>query len=265
MATDPLPAQPNLDHLRGQARDLQRAVRSGDPGAVARAGLTGPAPAYPLTRAQLVVARSYGFATWARLRHHVDALSARTWVPLAARSGRVRGRRVPAAGLSQLRRRPAARWRRAEELLRTKPELAKHDLAVAAVAADATQVRRQLSRDAAAATRPFGPYGWSPLMYAAYARVGAGLEATVTTSACCSTRAPTRTTAASSSACRRRSPCSPACSAGASATSRRTRTRSRWRACCSRAARTPTTARRCTTGCSPIATTSSTAVRVRPG
>ena len=53
----PLPARPNLRHLKDQAKDL---VDAGD------------APS--LAAAQLQVARTYGFASWPRLKAHVDLL-----------------------------------------------------------------------------------------------------------------------------------------------------------------------------------------------
>jgi len=52
-----LPDRPNLRHLRDQAKD---AVRSG--------------AAPTLAAAQLLVARQYGFASWTRLKQHVESL-----------------------------------------------------------------------------------------------------------------------------------------------------------------------------------------------
>jgi ankyrin repeat protein len=57
-AVRPLPANPNLRHLRDEARDL---VRSG--GAV------------KLSAAQYQVAGTYGFPSWPKLKAHVDALT----------------------------------------------------------------------------------------------------------------------------------------------------------------------------------------------
>ncbi len=77
-----LPGDPSLEHLRNQARVLQQRVRAGDPGAIAAvrefhprlAGVAAGSPElarFPLTAAQLVIARQYGFGSWARLRRHV--------------------------------------------------------------------------------------------------------------------------------------------------------------------------------------------------
>ena len=64
-----LPANPSLTHLRNQARDLQRAARSGEPDAIHRIRSSHPAPPQAfsdltLRDAQLTVAREYGFAGW---------------------------------------------------------------------------------------------------------------------------------------------------------------------------------------------------------
>jgi len=73
-----LPAEPSLQQLRHQARDLQRAVRRGDPDALAEAARRHPAgrpdASFPLSAAQLVVARRYDFPSWTRLRRYVEAV-----------------------------------------------------------------------------------------------------------------------------------------------------------------------------------------------
>lgn len=55
-----LPGDPSLEHLKNQARDLQQRVRGGDPDAVAAVREFHPRR-FPLTAAQLVIARQYGF------------------------------------------------------------------------------------------------------------------------------------------------------------------------------------------------------------
>jgi hypothetical protein len=50
----PLPARPNLSHLKDQAKDL---VKSG--------------AAASLSAAQFIIARQYGFASWPKLHAHV--------------------------------------------------------------------------------------------------------------------------------------------------------------------------------------------------
>src|SRR5215467_5331124 len=53
----PLPERPNLRHLKNQAKDLLK---------------TGGASS--LTDAQFKIARLYGFASWPKLKAHVDSL-----------------------------------------------------------------------------------------------------------------------------------------------------------------------------------------------
>jgi hypothetical protein len=55
-APQPLPDRPNLRHLRNQAKDLLRAGR---------------APS--LADAQFQIARLYGFASWPKLKAHVES------------------------------------------------------------------------------------------------------------------------------------------------------------------------------------------------
>ena len=60
-----LPARPDLDQLRRQARELHQAARDGDVRSLRRLG---QAPgAVTLSAAQLAIARDYGFASWPRL------------------------------------------------------------------------------------------------------------------------------------------------------------------------------------------------------
>src|SRR6478736_6583967 len=74
-----LPANPDLERFRRDARRLQRAVRSVEPDAVryvARHHPAGPPEApgsFALSDAQLVLARAYGFASWPRLRAYLRA------------------------------------------------------------------------------------------------------------------------------------------------------------------------------------------------
>ena len=105
MPSRDLPARPNLDHLKHEAKALQNAFDEGDATARKRVRdvLGADAEAIKLTDAQRVIAREYGFPTWARLREHVQSL-ART-----RRTGHRVSRRRAGAG----RRACAARASRA--------------------------------------------------------------------------------------------------------------------------------------------------------
>jgi ankyrin repeat protein len=64
-----LPARPDLDQLRRQAKDLLRAAQAGDANALRRVHAV--SERLVLASAQLAVAREYGFASWPSLRIEV--------------------------------------------------------------------------------------------------------------------------------------------------------------------------------------------------
>lgn len=75
-----LPANPCVEQQKKRARELQHACRAGEADALRRirehhprcaAGEPVPAP-FRLADAQLVIAREYGFASWPRLKHHIE-------------------------------------------------------------------------------------------------------------------------------------------------------------------------------------------------
>ena len=68
------PDDASLDQLRKQAKDVRDLARAGVPGALALVAEYHPKGAHEvtLTGAQLVDARHNGFASWARLKQHLD-------------------------------------------------------------------------------------------------------------------------------------------------------------------------------------------------
>ena len=88
-----LPARPSLEHLRKQAKDLLHRARSGDGDAVARFAAviprwgqtpletaigSDPTSGAVLADAQFVLAREYGFESWAKLVRHVESIDSTT-------------------------------------------------------------------------------------------------------------------------------------------------------------------------------------------
>jgi Lon protease-like protein len=82
-----LPERPSLEHLKSQAKDLLEGVRSGAPEALERVRHTLPAARnanaakiaqlqLALHDAQSVIAREYGFASWAELKAAVERVAA---------------------------------------------------------------------------------------------------------------------------------------------------------------------------------------------
>ena len=83
MPSSSLPARPNLEHLRNQAKDLLKAYRAGQLSALSRfrkslshlSGLTDDELvrlSLSLRDAQRVVATEYGFPNWTSMRSHVE-------------------------------------------------------------------------------------------------------------------------------------------------------------------------------------------------
>lgn len=83
MPTRSLPERPDLAHLKLQAKELQRLHREKRQSAAARIIANHPRHArravravldapFKIADAQLVIAREYGFASWAALKHHVE-------------------------------------------------------------------------------------------------------------------------------------------------------------------------------------------------
>ncbi len=73
-----LPVKANLEHLKEQAKDLLRKIRQGDAVAIerVRSHVSFSAPAsVKLVDAQHVIAREYGFASWPKLKEHVESLA----------------------------------------------------------------------------------------------------------------------------------------------------------------------------------------------
>lgn len=100
-----LPARPNLEHLRGQAKALLTAFKAGDPEAIrdfAAHHLDNPTDAVGLANAQFVVARKSGFSSWPKLVRYVEQLRALggTWL---FTSLEVEGSGLPAPAFSSSR------------------------------------------------------------------------------------------------------------------------------------------------------------------
>jgi ankyrin repeat protein len=78
MPAQPLPDHPDLAHLKNQALDLLKQARRGDASALARLREFHPdydrfaRTGVKLANAQLVIARSYGFPSWPKLKSHLE-------------------------------------------------------------------------------------------------------------------------------------------------------------------------------------------------
>ncbi len=108
-----------------------------------------------LALAHLAIAREYGFASWPRLKAHIDALTL---------SAAERAAILIASACSDDPRRAAT-------ILELDPTIARYDLATACVAGEADEVARRLRARPDAAHAPTGPNGWQPLLYACFSRL----------------------------------------------------------------------------------------------
>src|SRR5256714_4210174 len=134
-----LPPRPNLDQLKHQAKELLQA---------------GKAPA--LHDAQTMIAREYGFASWNKLRDHVEAVTLE----------------FDAAVNEFLEAATDGRGDRAERILALHPKIAAANLYTALVLGDADAVQARLTRDPSLATKTGGPRDWQPIHYVCYTALG---------------------------------------------------------------------------------------------
>ena len=134
MAPKQLPPRPNLEQLKHQAKDLQRSAQ------------------IPLHEAQTRIAREYGFASWNKLRDHVEAVTLE----------------FEAAVDAFLEAATDERSDRAERILALHAAIAQANLHTALVLGDAAGVDARLDKDPSLALRAGGPRGWEPIHYVCY-------------------------------------------------------------------------------------------------
>jgi Ankyrin repeats (3 copies) len=184
-----LPGNANLEQLRNGAKSFQRAVRAGDAGAAEvvrefHPRLSDAQPGSPeldgFTRAdaQLVVARSFSFPSWPRLKAYLDTVAAYARAPHAQPVGgpiaddkELADEFLRLACLNYGNDDPGRR-KQAAELLEAHPGLASASIYTAAATGDVNAARAFLERDRSVANVQGGPFNWVPLLYVAYARVG---------------------------------------------------------------------------------------------
>jgi ankyrin repeat protein len=185
LSTVPLPGDPSLEKLRNLARRLQRSVRAGDPKALASVAEHHPGggPAaperFPLSAAQLVTARQYGFPSWPALKHHLDIVERYSWNPNQGDGDTHEDPADLLCRLACLRYQDDNPDRRtqAQALLGQRPQLSGAHIWAAATAGDLDAVRRLIAADPALATRRGGPFSWCPMFYLAYSRLDPDIPA----------------------------------------------------------------------------------------
>jgi hypothetical protein len=180
-----MPNRPHIDSFRRQARALQRAVRTGDPDALARLARhhRGAAPdgdnGIQLSVAQLVVAREYGFPSWPALTRYLDTVAEHGWdTGLGAAAVDDPAREFcRLACLTYSREDGPERWAGARELLARHPDLTRGSIWAAAAAARPDDVGRLLAERPRRAVERGGPFRWRPLFYLVYSRFDPAIPA----------------------------------------------------------------------------------------
>ncbi|MPY86573.1 MAG: ankryin [Luteitalea sp.] len=177
MAARDLPARPNLEQYKKQAKELINAYKSDDPEAVRRVrehrrgrGRTiGSAAGRKITLAdaQFVIAREHGFDSWPKFTRHVETLRLTRSVasiadPVAAF--------IEAACVPRSASHRSGTLEHAEMILARYPHVAGSSIHTAAILADEASVRAFLARDRGSATAIGGPYGWDALTHLCFSR-----------------------------------------------------------------------------------------------
>jgi hypothetical protein len=168
-----LPARPNLEQYKKQAKDLARDASAGDPDALKRVQqyhprfTDGENRRVALTDAQLVIAREHGFDSWPKFAAHIRTLNLEGSVatlddPVAAfiRAGCVPRENSHGSGTLE----------EAELILARYPQVAHANIFIAAIRADEAAVRGFLLGDKGSATTKGGPYGWDALTHLCFSR-----------------------------------------------------------------------------------------------
>jgi len=177
MPTQQLPKNPSLENLRKQSKTLLKAVRASAADAQARVREFHPRAdealkGFALSDAQLVVSRSYGFASWAELKKYLDVVRKHSWLPAdpAGTDEPDVDRFTRLACLNYLNDH-VSRRQQARELLASNPGIAAENIYVAATVGDAAAVARFLRQKPGLARQRGGPNAWEPLLYATYSRL----------------------------------------------------------------------------------------------
>lgn len=168
MPSQELPARPNLEQLKKQAKSLLAAAKARDEQALQRFVVLPALSAKSLDEiansdlalhdAQSVVAREHGFASWNALREEVES---RTLSFAAATDEFIRCATGGATG-------------RAERLLALHPGIASANLHTALVLGDDTAVEERLKSNPQLAQQAGGPQDWEPLLYVCHTSMSNG-------------------------------------------------------------------------------------------
>ncbi len=171
------PYRPDFNQFKRQAKELLKAYRSGVANAVAEVQQHERAPepaAFALHDAQRVLARSYGFPSWQKLKSYVQTIQP-YWRPLEPKSSDDANRFLRLACITYFDGDHPLRRVKARQLLAAKPHLAKSNIYTAAAVGDVAAVADFLTKNADVHAKG-GPFDWEPLLYPAYSRLDTEAE-----------------------------------------------------------------------------------------
>ena len=161
------PSSARLAELRKRAKRELKAIRAGEPAALAWLAQSVPHHSSPpaLREVQHALAREQGFRSWADLKAHLELrelkrLGSQSLVDeFLERSCWFGANDGP------------KKWQRAKTILEQYPEVATASLHTAVVAGEIEHVRRLLARDASLVRQKAGPQQWEPLLFLCYSRL----------------------------------------------------------------------------------------------
>src|SRR5580692_6791524 len=143
------PYRPDFNQFKRQAKELLKSYRAGDANAVAevRRHEQAPDPAtLALHDAQRVLARSYGFPSWHKLKSYVQTIQP-YWRHLEPKSDDDANRFLRLACITYFDGDHPSRRVKARQLLAAKPRLAKANIYTAAAVGDVAAVADFLTKN----------------------------------------------------------------------------------------------------------------------
>src|SRR5262245_51621073 len=171
------PYRPDFSQFKRQAKELLKAYRAGDTNAVAEVERHEQAPdptAFALHDAQRVLARSYGFASWQKLKSYVQTLQ-KYRQTLDPKSNDDANKFLRLACITYFDGDHPSRREKARELFAEKPHIAKANIYTAAAVGDVAAVADFVAKNVDVHAKG-GPFDWEPLLYAAYSRLDSDAE-----------------------------------------------------------------------------------------
>jgi ankyrin repeat protein len=185
MSIKVLPARPNLEQYKKQAKELVKSFEALRSGASEVAAETmqritehhprfGKLPAselraaqFALADAQLVIAREHGFESWPKFAKRIETIVREKTVASLADP---RKAFLEAACIPRDAWHASGTLEMAEAILAAYPRVANSDIYTVAVLGDDAGVRRLLQLDPGSATAKGGPYGWDALTHLCFSR-----------------------------------------------------------------------------------------------